>query len=176
MPRINKTLIDQLRPAVGRDLFVWDDKLRGFGLRMKPSGRASYVVQYKTVHGSTRRMTLGQVGALTPDQARGLASRRLGEVECGRDPSKDRRQSREAQTVKALCEEYLEAGRKGLVLTRFKRAKRASTIAIDAGRVSRHIVPLIGSKVASEITFPEVHWPRSRTAPVRVPGRGRARL
>ncbi len=156
MPRINKTLIDQLRPAVGRDLFVWDDKLRGFGLRMKPSGRASYVVQYKTVHGSTRRMTLGQVGALTPDQARGLASRRLGEVECGRDPSKDRRQSREAQTVKALCEEYLEAGRKGLVLTRFKRAKRASTIAIDAGRVSRHIVPLIGSKVASEITFPEV--------------------
>jgi integrase len=182
MPRINKTLIGQLSPEVGRDLFAWDDKLRGFGLRMKPSGRASYVIQYKTVHGSTRRMTLGQIGALTPDQARNLASARLGEVEHGRDPSTDRRQRREALTIRVLCDEYLQAGRKGLVSTRFKRPKRASTIAIDEGRVIRHIVPLIGSRIASEITRPDVQRMADAIAAGKTAGefktkaRGKARV
>jgi integrase len=182
MPRINKTLIGQLSPEVGRDLFAWDDKLRGFGLRMKPSGRASFVIQYKTAHGSTRRMTLGQIGALTPDQARNLASARLCEVEHGGDPSTDRRQKRGAAIIKELCEEYLEAGRKGLVSTRFKRSKRPSTIAIDEGRVLRHIVPLIGSKVANEVTRPDVQRMADAIAAGKTAGefktkaRGKARV
>jgi hypothetical protein len=97
-------------------------------------------------------MTLGQIGALTPDQARNLASARLGEVEHGRDPSTDRRQRRQALIIRVLCDEYLQAGRKGLVSTRFKRPKRASAIAIDEGRVIRQI----GPRIASEITRPDV--------------------
>src|SRR5579859_4621253 len=118
MPKITKTLVDRLRPEGGRDLFVWDDDLRGFGVRMKPSGRASYLIQYRTSHGATRRMVVGQIGALTPDEARKLARVRIGEVEQGRDPSAERHQRRDALTVKSLCDEYLEAARKGLVSTR----------------------------------------------------------
>lgn len=40
--------------------------------------------------------------------------------------------------------------------TRFRRTKRASTVAIDEGRVSRHIVPILGNKVAGQLTRADV--------------------
>lgn len=54
-------------------------------------------------------------------------------------------------TVALLCERYLEAARAGLVITRFRRPKRQSTIAIDEGRVKWHIAPLIGSQVVKTL-------------------------
>src|ERR1700730_15281504 len=50
----------------------------------------------------------------------------------------------------------MEAARAGLVMTKFRKPKRASTIAIDEGRVSRHIVPLIGQRIASELCRTDV--------------------
>src|ERR1700730_849435 len=50
----------------------------------------------------------------------------------------------------------MEAARGGLVMTRFRKPKRASTIAIDEGRISRHIVPLIGQRIASELRRTDV--------------------
>jgi len=46
MPKINKKVVDALRPAPeGAESFAWDCELRGFGLRVMPSGVASYLVQ-----------------------------------------------------------------------------------------------------------------------------------
>src|ERR1700740_833310 len=74
MPKINKRLVDALRPdRNGKDVFVWDagdGALKGFGIRIKPSGAASYFVQYRNKEGRTRRLVLGRLGTLTPDQAR----------------------------------------------------------------------------------------------------------
>jgi integrase len=156
MPKLTKRVIDALRPTPGADLFAWDNELRGFGVRMKPSGRASYLVQYRTAQGRTRRYAFATVGTVTPHQARQLARAHLSEVEQGRDPSAERHQRREALTVTQLCHEYLDAARKGVVATRFKRPKRPSTVAFDAGRISRHIVPLIGNRVAGELTRADV--------------------
>jgi hypothetical protein len=74
----------------------------------------------------------------------------------GGDPSAQRHEAREALTVAEICERYLEAVRAGLVATRFGRAERSSTIAIDEGRVSRHIVPLLGAKMANSLTRADV--------------------
>jgi hypothetical protein len=152
MPKITKRFIDALRPNPGGgDLFAWDDSLRGFGIRIKPSGSSSLLVQYRTRQGNTRRYSFGKVGTLTPEEARAKAKKLLAEVENGNDPSAQRHETREALTVAELCELYLEAARAGLVMTRFRKPKRNSTIAIDEGRVARHIVPLIGSKVAGTL-------------------------
>jgi Arm DNA-binding domain len=148
MPKLTKRLIDTLCP----DLFAWDNELRGFEVRMKPSGSASYFVQYRTAQGKTRRFAFNKVGTITPDEARTKAKRFLAEVAEGADPSAQRHEAREALTVVELCDRYLEAARAGLVMTRFRKPKRASTVAIDEGRVSRHIMPLIGSLIVRNLT------------------------
>lgn len=156
MAKLTKRLIDALRPSADRDVFVWDSELRGLGVRMKPSGSASFLVQYRTPQGKTRRLAFAKVGTLTADEARAKARRLLAEVHNGGDPSAERHAKREALTVGEVCEKYLEAARAGNVTTRFRRTKRASTVAIDEGRVSRHIVPLIGNKIAGELTRADV--------------------
>jgi site-specific recombinase XerD len=153
MPKLTKRFLDTLRPAPGdADLFAWDSELRGFGVRMKPSGSASFLVQYRTAQGRTRRYAFAKVGTLTPDEARTKAKRLLAEAESGGDPSAHRHEAREALTVAELCDRYLEAARAGLVMTRFRKPKRPSTVAIDEGRVSRHIAPLVGKRLARDLT------------------------
>jgi integrase len=151
MVKITKRLVDSLQPDPDRDLFVWDEGLKGFAVRMTPTGSSSYLVQYRTPRGRTRRYAFAKVGTLTPDHARTKARQLLADAESGGDPSAQRHEARNALTVEELCASYLEAARAGLVLTRFHKPKRASTIAIDEGRVSRHIVPLIGSLVARDL-------------------------
>ena len=53
--KITKETIDALAPQAGRDVFLWDSELRGFGVRRKPSGAAAFIVQYRTPQGQTRR-------------------------------------------------------------------------------------------------------------------------
>ncbi len=57
MPRITKRLVDaaEIRPA---EYFVWDSEIPGFGLRVLPSGRRGYAVQYRAGRRS-RRISLG---------------------------------------------------------------------------------------------------------------------
>ena len=85
MPKLTKRLVDTIRPdpAGRRDVFAWDNELRGFGVRMKPSGAATYLVQYRNREGRTRRLAIGKLGTLTPEQARGLARDKLVEATKG---------------------------------------------------------------------------------------------
>ena len=61
---------------------VRDSDLKGFILRVQPSGRCSYIVQL----GRGKRITLGDAAILTPTQARTKAKVALGAVADGRDP------------------------------------------------------------------------------------------
>ncbi len=156
MARLTKRLLDALKPRAETDLFVWDGELKGFGVRMKPSGAASFLVQYRTPQGQTRRFAFAKVGTLTPEEARTKARRLLAEAQGGGDPSAQRREDRKALTVEQLCQAYMEAARAGLVTASSGRAKSRSTLYIDEGRISRHIVPLLGKRVANSVTRADV--------------------
>ena len=34
-------------PLASKDRFIWDERLPGFGVKVTPAGRRSYVVQYR---------------------------------------------------------------------------------------------------------------------------------
>jgi hypothetical protein len=109
MPKLSKRTVDTIRPDPnGREVFVWDvgdGALKGFGVRMMPSGIASYLVQYRTKEGRTRRLAIGKVGVLTPDEARTVAGEKLKEAAKSGDPSAERhRVRREALTIAELTD------------------------------------------------------------------------
>ncbi len=96
MARITKRLVDNLKADPNREIYVPDDEVPGFGVRVRSSGIASYVVRYRTSAGESRRLTIGRVGALSPEEARRMARRHLAAVATGADPVHERRKTRRA--------------------------------------------------------------------------------
>ncbi|MDE2466683.1 MAG: DUF4102 domain-containing protein, partial [Alphaproteobacteria bacterium] len=79
MPKLSKPLITALNPT-DQDVVVWDSSLSGFGLRAKASGVKTFVIQYRNRSGRSRRLSLGNLGKVTLDQARKEAVKLLGQV------------------------------------------------------------------------------------------------
>ena len=145
-----------IAPDPARDIVVWDDDLTGFGLRMKPSGVASYMVQFRNAEGVSRRLTLGKVGVLTPEEARKLAREKLAEVAKGADPCADRQSARTAPTVAEVCDWYLAAAAKGEILGRKGARVKASTLDMDRSRINSHVRPLIGTRRADSLADTDI--------------------
>jgi integrase len=179
--KLTKRAIDALKPD-GLDHVHWDDELRGFGLRLKQSGLKSFLIQFRNLQGRSRRLTVGQYGRLTPEEARREARRLLSDVERGVDPAEQRSQQRNAITVSDLCGEYLAAAEDGLVIGRKGLPKKASTLEIDRGRIARHIIPQLGKKPLKDLTsadvkrFLEAVMSGKTAATVKTKPRGLARV
>lgn len=154
MAKLTKKVIDGLEPR-DKDFFEWDDELPGFGVRVWPTGKRTYVAQYRAGK-QTRRFKIGSHGALTVEEARKQAKSVLGDVARGEDPQQDRATRRKSLTVKDLCEAYFEAANKGLVFGKRGKPKKASTLYVDQGRAKRHIIPLLGSKLVQDLTTADV--------------------
>src|SRR5262245_18540263 len=144
--------------ALGPGHVVWDSTVIGFGARRQRSEAVSYFVFYRTAEGRQRWHTIGRHSApWVPDTARDEARRLLGDVARGEDPAGAKRAIRKAITVGELCDRYMADANAGLVITRFGQAKRASTLAIDAGRIERHIKPLIGKLAVAAVTSEDIN-------------------
>ncbi len=106
MPRLTKRAIDALRPST-KDQMVWDDEVRGFGVRVKATGVKSYLIQYRNTYGRSRRFTLGKHGVLTVDEARRKAKKHLAAVQDGFDPADQRQSDRNSISMAELCDRYV---------------------------------------------------------------------
>jgi integrase len=151
MTKITKQTVDALA-ANGADQVLWDEgdgALKGFGVRMKPSGVASFMVQYRNAAGQSRRLTLGRVGVITTDQARKLAKAKLAEVTAGGDPAEAKAQARAELIVNELCDWYLAEAEAGRILGRSGHPIKASTLDMDRSRIDCHVRPLLGAKPVS---------------------------
>jgi integrase len=118
--KITKRVVDALiadAKRAGRTLIIWDAELTRFGVLATKTGAAAYVIQYRLGGrgAPSKRVTLGKHGALTPDEARKLASSQLGDVDRGRDVAQERQDARRkiaAGTFKEAVERYLAANGK----------------------------------------------------------------
>ncbi|MBI4970129.1 MAG: site-specific integrase [Rhodospirillales bacterium] len=143
MVKLTKRTVDAIRPAL-EDRVHWDDELPGFGLRIKPSGVRSYLVQYRTKTGQSRRLTLGRHGVLTPDKARDLAREKLAEVLRGGDPAGETKEARRAATVADLADRYM--------VEWADRHKKSDSVYNDRLNLVRHVLPAIGRSKVNAVT------------------------
>lgn len=127
----------------------WDRDLRGFGVRVFPTGAKTFVFRYTTAHGLKRLITVSKVGELTLDQARQKASRHRVAVLDGVDPAEEKAKTRDAQSLNALADRYLAQ--------HAERKKKASSARDDHRMLVNHIRPRLGTKPVPAITRADIH-------------------
>lgn len=103
--KLTKSKVDNLLvPDV--PVFHWDSELRGFGIKIMPSGKRIYVVQGR-VSGKSKRITLGTHGVLTCDEARKKAREVLVLFSGGIDPkAKQLADEAGSLTLREVAEDY----------------------------------------------------------------------
>jgi integrase len=135
--KITKRVVDAAVPQPKR-FHIWDVEIKGFGLLVLPSGVKSYIFDYRTPQAIKRRITIGQHGAWTPEQARRKAEEYRQVVRAGADPLGDKQALRDAATISAVFDAYL--------LSEDFANKAAETQSHDRARIERHLRPLLGKK------------------------------
>lgn len=119
--RITTTLAKSVLPGE-RDIWVSDSEVKGFGLRVRPTGTKSFVFRY-SLAGKRKFKVLGTFGSVTVEQARKSAKKLAGQVADDRDPVEEKKQQdkeREAAvSISDFCDSYLIDARAGKVRYRF---------------------------------------------------------
>ncbi len=145
--KINKRSVEAL-PVGLKDAFLWDDDLRGFGIKVTPSGKKSYLVQYRMGgRGSaTKRYTIGPHGVWDPAKARTEAEKVLRLASTGVDPQAAAREHERVQqttTFEAMADRFLaEYG---------KRHWRPGTYASAESNMRRWVSPVLRGVPVSTI-------------------------
>lgn len=129
----------------------WDTEMRGFGVRVRPSGRKTYILKYRANggrSGTIRKPAIGVHGNITCDEARGIAKQWLAEVARGGDPSGERKADRGTPTIAELCERYLSE--------HAEPHKKPRSVQEDRRNMRLHVLPTLASKKVSAVTRADV--------------------
>lgn len=135
----------------GRQVY-YDDELAGFALRVEPSGRMTYFIEYRPGAGGRgvlkKRHNLGTAAELTPEGARKRASELLAIVRLGGDPAADKKLERAIPTMKEFAKRFLEEE----VETKLK----PGTLRNYKSYVSKYIEPALGTSKLDKIQSDEI--------------------
>ena len=149
--KITKRAVDALALKKGTEVVLWDQEVRGFGIRARAGGAKTYILHYRAGTGRRaplRKLTIGKHGSpWTPNKARTEAKRLLGLIASGEDPAERRATERKAFTVAELCDLYLGEG---------ATHKKPSTLKADLGRIVHHIKPLLGQVRVDKVARADV--------------------
>jgi cell fate (sporulation/competence/biofilm development) regulator YmcA (YheA/YmcA/DUF963 family) len=150
--KLTKRTVDAAAPR-GARYELWDSELRGFGLRIQPSGLKTFFVRYRAGAGGRGApkefYLIGRYGEhLTPDQARRRAREVLGAVARGENPAEARRKERQADTVSQVAETFMAE--------HVQPKRKPSTIRNYQHVLDAHVLPDIGKRRAAEVTLADV--------------------
>lgn len=139
--------MDGLEPGA-TDVWVWCSLLPGFGVRVQPSGRKTYVARYRTRDGQQRKLTIGRCSDMPPDRARELARAAFGAAAAGGDPTQERRENRTAPTMADLQERYMREHAHPF--------KKPSSVVHDKRNWEKYIIPVMGRRRVDSITKTDI--------------------
>lgn len=145
--QLTKSIIDKISYSKTNNSrqFVWDAEISGFGLRVYPSGKKSFVLSY-WMKGRKHLFTIGSYGVLTVDQARREARRLYVDILDGIDPLENKKRNKADKSVRQLGIEFVD-----------KHSKiHKKTWKTDKRRIEEYINPAIGNYAADSITKSDI--------------------
>lgn len=148
--KITKRSVDALKPSAARYV-AWDTELAGFGIRVSPTGRKSYVFRYRASggrSGRSREPVIGVHGPITPDQAREIARSWAALVAAGGDPAADRESLRQAPMVSDLMDRYFT--------DHAEQNNKATTVRNAKNLADNFIRPVLGRIKVRDVTRADV--------------------
>lgn len=133
-------------PAKGY-IIIWDEKVKGLGIRITANGIRSFVINYRTRKGGVeRRHTIGRADRYTVELARKEASAKLRYVDQGGDPVGEDQSARGESTMDDLwdrCEREHWCNGKGWD----REAKRLFQV---------HVSPKLGNRRLKSIGYDDI--------------------
>lgn len=170
--KISKSTIDQLKPAE-KPYIAFDMALKGFGVRVMPSGLKSYVIEYRPGAGgrsvAKKRLTIGAVGPkTTPDEARKNAKDLLAGIVKGDDPAAGRRREREMPAFGKFADAMLDEANEMAIARPAEARLRPGSIRNYRSLMRQHLQPTIGATKLDALTTADlikVHRRVGKTKP-----------
>ena len=146
MPTINLTarLITSLKTPKKRTEY-FDKDVPGLCLRITDKGHRSWGLYFR-LNGRQQRLSLGNLAALSLKDARKKARNALHDISEGKNPVSTKVEERQAETFKALTEEYIE---------RYAKPNKKSWRE-DQRIIKYDLLPYFGAIRAKEITRKDV--------------------
>ncbi|PIR39746.1 MAG: integrase [Alphaproteobacteria bacterium CG11_big_fil_rev_8_21_14_0_20_39_49] len=146
MPKLTKRNVESAA-IKEKPYFLFDDQITGFCVRISPSGKRHYYLQYlkyKTV----KRFALGQHGVLTVENARNKAIAMLASIKDGGDPQKEKEEKLKEPIVRELAKRYMDE--------HVKVHCKPSTTTGYQRYLDKHILPMLGYMKVSEVTRKDI--------------------
>ena len=142
--KLTDAIIRETAPTLVGEVRLWDTEFKGFHVRVWPSGKKSFCIRYRRSK-KPQLYTVGTFGSpWTVKDARAKASEIFLRFAEDDRPASERKAGK-VMTVGELCDRYLTEG------PLMKAGKRASSWKTDFAGLKRHVVPLIGKRIASEL-------------------------
>ena len=141
--KLTNKKIDQLIPDT-KSYIVWDNEIRGFGVRVNLNSKKTFIVKYRVGQGRSARVrkpVIGTYGVMKVDEARKIARKWLLEASEGNDPKEVDKTS---ILLKDFCNVYLQQ--------HANIKKKLSSVIEDKRLMRLHIIPNFGNICLKEIT------------------------
>lgn len=146
MQKLTKSVVERA-DIRDKPYFIFDSQLTGFSVRISPSGRRNYYVQYLW-RKKIKRMPIGQHGVLTTEQARDKALKTIASVKDGEDPQGEKAKRSREPVVRNLAQRYLDE--------HAKLHCKPATVKGYERYLEKFILPAIGNLRVSEVSRADI--------------------
>jgi len=145
--QITEKLVKKVQLPPRGNRILYDDQIRGFGLRATAGGAVAFILNYH-LHGRERRITIGRWPELTAEMARREALALREVIRQGHDPLAEREHLRGTPTMADAAEKYLR--------THAELFKRPLSLREDRRLLTALILPRLARFQVSGVTRADV--------------------
>ena len=136
MTKLTNKIIDNLKHKPG-NYIVWDNQIKGLGIRINSNGKKTFILKYRLGHGrkaKARKPLIGIYNILRTEQARLIAMDWLLKASKGIDPCA---QQKDSITLKEFSNQYIEQ----YAVNR----KKKSSVKEDRRLIRTRLIPNFGN-------------------------------